>query len=738
MSVSSGLGAAPGGVAEHQGERQALLSRLLSSVKCCQSRFGRRGELATESSDDVKDLCATLEDIFSHGLHRRQQGQTPWSFVKTFLSRHELERYYLLKAVTCDRGRIRAWLRAALNEHSLEKYLLTMLADKDTVRKFYEAWSFLSDQERSSVLPSMAAGLSPILFAIKIDSADLNAASAVADGIADDQIEARRPLSAGFPKSVGKKKKKKKSSCHVVSIVDDGTSLAESVGRLSGKSDKQKTNVSNTHDDLTTTTMNYTSISLLHAESRCSISGEEDEIDVYSRDSRSEKLSLRSSESQDGDYVGRRAKRLTPLRNSGVGALIPVSLGDCLDQESEDSISVRSYGDESDYANAGITLRSRVALSEKAASEKDGGRKKDSSHGATVISREDLKQALLSVMERKDQLQELCTNLKKSLTQETAVAHSLREELSREKRRSEEGKEKLNSKVQALSRENELLKHQLKKYVGAVQKLRDGPQAYETLAQLEDDQSDKPSKYVDYHFEASEYEKKLIQVAEMHGELIEFNDHLQRTLLNKDLVIQRMKEELVDLRGPLPNEGDLDDAESLISESAVDSCSLSSSGSSRALLHIWIPSVFLSGSGSKTHHVYQVYLRIRDEEWNIYRRYSDFYNLHVELKKQENAIASFDFPPKKTVGYKAEKVVEDRKKRLQTYLRQVVNLVIQTNPALWVRPNKESILLLMPFFAENAPLQHRRSGATRSQSQPRSIFNRRHSNSNMTTPQLAL
>ena len=34
-------------------------------------------------------------------------------------------------------------------------------------------------------------------------------------------------------------------------------------------------------------------------------------------------------------------------------------------------------------------------------------------------------------------------------------------------------------------RENELLKHQLKKYVGAVQKLRDGPQAYETLAQLE-------------------------------------------------------------------------------------------------------------------------------------------------------------------------------------------------------------------------------------------------------------
>jgi sorting nexin-29 len=44
---------------------------------------------------------------------------------------------------------------------------------------------------------------------------------------------------------------------------------------------------------------------------------------------------------------------------------------------------------------------------------------------------------------------------------------------------------------------------------------------------------------VDYHFEASEYEKKLIQVAEMHGELIEFNEHLQKATLAKDAVIAR-------------------------------------------------------------------------------------------------------------------------------------------------------------------------------------------------------
>ena len=53
------------------------------------------------------------------------------------------------------------------------------------------------------------------------------------------------------------------------------------------------------------------------------------------------------------------------------------------------------------------------------------------------------------------------------------------------------------------------------------------------------------NKYIDYHYEASEYEKKLIQVsdhqwkdkkhtclqvAEMHGELLEFNENLQKTV----------------------------------------------------------------------------------------------------------------------------------------------------------------------------------------------------------------
>ena len=138
-----------------------------------------------------------------------------------------------------------------------------------------------------------------------------------------------------------------------------------------------------------------------------------------------------------------------------------------------------------------------------------------------------------------------------------------------------------------------------------MQKLRDGPHAYETLAKLEGVTQEQSSKYIDYHYEASEYEKKLIQVAEMHGELLEFSENLQRSLQTKEVTISRLRAELILLRGPLPEDEDraTEDTASLCS-SFTDSVSLG--GSARVLVNIWIPSVFLTGTGSSRHHVYQV------------------------------------------------------------------------------------------------------------------------------------
>lgn len=48
----------------------------------------------------------------------------------------------------------------------------------------------------------------------------------------------------------------------------------------------------------------------------------------------------------------------------------------------------------------------------------------------------------------------------------------------------------------------------------------------------------------------------------------------------------------------------------------------------------------------------QIYIRIRDDEWNVYRRFAQFYELHKQLKKKDPVVKNFDFPQKKTFGYK--------------------------------------------------------------------------------------
>lgn len=55
---------------------------------------------------------------------------TFWFYVKEHLNRHELQRFYSLRHISSELGRGRAWMRCALNEHSLERYLHTLLADR--------------------------------------------------------------------------------------------------------------------------------------------------------------------------------------------------------------------------------------------------------------------------------------------------------------------------------------------------------------------------------------------------------------------------------------------------------------------------------------------------------------------------------------------------------------------------------------------------------------------------------
>ncbi|XP_007540204.1 sorting nexin-29-like [Poecilia latipinna] len=185
----------------------------------------------------------------------------------------------------------------------------------------------------------------------------------------------------------------------------------------------------------------------------------------------------------------------------------------------------------------------------------------------------------------------------------------------------------------------------------------------------------------------------VLQVAEMHGELIEFNERLYRSLMAKDHLIVQMRQELIDLRGPVP--GDL-------SQTSDDPNLSDFETAHRALVNVWIPSVFLQGRAANAYHVYQVYIRILDNEWNVYRRYTEFRELHNQLRSQFPQVDTFSFPPKKAIGNKDAKFVEERRKQLQSYLRTVMNKLIQALPEFTARPTKETLLALLPF-CQDAP-----------------------------------
>ncbi|KAM9411039.1 sorting nexin-29-like isoform 2-T5 [Salvelinus alpinus] len=328
----------------------------------------------------------------------------------------------------------------------------------------------------------------------------------------------------------------------------------------------------------------------------------------------------------------------------------------------------------------------------------------------------ELRQAIVAMMNRKDELDDLNMSLRSLLDGEMEHSAGLRQETDALRRRLDELEERHTAKVQALGRENEVLKVQLKKYVGAVQMLkREGSQGNDTALPMVrncDDPTLAPQSRSmgDVEELAASYERKLIEVAEMHGELIEFNERLYRSLMAKDHLINQMKQELIDLRGPVP--GDL-------SQTSDDPSLSDFETAHRALINVWIPSVFLQGRASNAYHVYQVYIRILDNEWNVYRRYTEFRTLHNHLRSQFPQVGTFNFPPKKAIGNKDAKFVEERRKQLQSYLRMVLNKLIQTLPEFSAKPTKETLLQLLPFCQDTSVASEGSSKTARSKASSR-------------------
>uniref|UniRef100_A0A8C2YYD4 Sorting nexin 29 n=1 Tax=Cyclopterus lumpus TaxID=8103 RepID=A0A8C2YYD4_CYCLU len=739
-------------------KRQHLLERLLDAVKQCQIRFGGRKEIATDSDSRVICLCAQFEAVLQHGLRKsrglaltaaalkqaagfntKTEGEvTFWFYVKEHLNRHELQRFYSLRHISSELGRGRAWLRCALNEHSLERYLHTLLADRLRLGTYYEDGAFILDEERASMLPTMAAGLNSILFAINIDNTDLNGgvtrggassvshllkestqgigslwkestqgvssllreistATAVVPGFTPRVDGASDPLpvlprSSSADSGLRKERRRRKKITNIISFDDDLDGGAEDEEE-EGEEDSQKMGAMR---------KSHT------APAQSSVEEGVDPLEpVFSESPVQNGMAEPGIISWVGSPHPSRSPPTTPPPLPDNKSI------DNEEEEEEEEMYKPRLQLRANYSSDLVTGLKQASLASAASSffikmncemccSMESSPPTQSAPLSSVLPTSglpeamtvvELRQAIVAMMNRKDELEEQNTSLRSLLDGEMEHSAGLRQETDLLKRKLAELEERHSAKVQTLARENEVLKVQLKKYVGAVQMLkREGNQA--PVPQ---------NKFMgDIEELAASYERKLIEVAEMHGELIEFNERLYRSLMAKDHLIVQMRQELIDLRGPVA--GDL-------SQTSDDPSLSDFETAHRALINVWIPSVFLQGRAANAYHVYQVYIRILDNEWNVYRRYTEFRELHTHLRTQFAQVDTFNFPPKKAIWNKDAKFVEERRKQLQGYLRTVMNKLIQTLPEFTARPTKETLLSLLPFslplnFTEIPPYAH--------------------------------
>uniref|UniRef100_A0AC11C3M9 Sorting nexin 29 n=1 Tax=Ovis aries TaxID=9940 RepID=A0AC11C3M9_SHEEP len=719
-------------------KRQFLLERLLDAVKQCQIRFGGRKEIASDSDSRVTCLCAQFEAVLQHGLKRSRglaltaaaikqaagfasKTETEpvfWFYVKEVLSKHELQRFYALRHIASDVGRGRAWLRCALNENSLERYLHMLLADRGRLSTFYEDWAFVMDEERSSMLPTMAAGLNSILFAINIDNKDLNGQSKFAPTVSDLLKESTQNVTSLLKEStqgvsslfreitassavsilsraeqetdplpvvskhVGadarckRERKKKKKVTNIISFDDEEDEQSSgdvfkkipAAGESSEEnSDRSSINIlsafespfgPNSNGSQGSNSWKIDSLSLngefgyqkLDVKSIDDEDADENEEDVYgSMPGRKRPGHLESPEKpRDGGACLSQMHSWAPLQvlHGHAEVLFPVSgVGSYGPADAPLGSLENGMGPE-DHILPEPGPRHSVEASPPG-QESPLSSLLPSASVPESMTVSDLRQAIVAMMNRKDELEEENRSLRNLLDGEMEHSAALRQEVDTLKRKVAEQEERHVTKVQALARENEVLKVQLKKYVGAVQMLKREGQTAEVVPNLWNVDGEvtvpeqKPGEVAEEL--ASSYERKLIEVAEMHGELIEFNERLHRALVAKEALVSQMRQELIDLRGPVP--GDL-------SQTSEDQSLSDFEISNRALINVWIPSVFLRGKAANAFHVYQVYIRIKDDEWNVYRRYAEFRTLHHKLQNKYPQVRAFSFPPKKAIGNK--------------------------------------------------------------------------------------
>ncbi|XP_050672741.1 sorting nexin-29-like [Leptidea sinapis] len=585
-----------------------IFKELTTCVENCLNRFGGKSELATEDDIRIVQLCEKWEKVLRHGLRTNLSsstlqnlvsaglnftlniiniGNSLWSFCCLHLTKHEKERFKILTNINTPLGYFRAFLRAALNERSLERYLQSWISH-GLLLEYYDEGALARSPE-ANLLPNIANSLSTILFALSIDRAELNDSQHASQL---NKAELVIPLPTPIKSSINSKRKPLRQ---VISF-----------DKVEQKSEAKNKKYLPKTEPLTESSCNS-------APATC----------LNSPDARISFAAVSSSEPTSSDYKGIRhffpdsvkaidspLQMLSKLSESAkeiFTSTTSIEKNNIQDDASDLSVNCLKIS-ESDSEEVVGSIDGSTSCLELCFTEDEGGAD-DKALDSVLESRE---REFLNLQLKYDSIEQKC----------------------------KEKVQKLENVVLDLSKENDRLKEQLRTYMSVVEMGK-------ALRSNSNDDS-----------EVMQYEKKLVQVAEMHAELMEFNQHLQRRL---------------------------QDFESAGIE--ILECPESN-------VKVYIPSAFLVGKKSHSYHVYQIFVKVGQEEWNVYHRYAKFYELHTQLKKCHPDIASYNFPPKKALRKRDARLVEQRRALLQAYLRHVL-LVL---PELRDCTSRAQLITLLPFF----------------------------------------
>ncbi|XP_049804747.1 run domain Beclin-1-interacting and cysteine-rich domain-containing protein isoform X1 [Schistocerca nitens] len=171
--------------------KDSLMSHLSESVKDIQLQHTEPQDAAkiVSNNDTTNSLCTVLEAIFIHGLkdtflNRVSQAigadpdQRPeptfWGPLLVFSHREIIDQVNSLNLVTTDVGRCRVWLRIALNDCLLSRYLEAMRQDGSALKPYYRSSAFVRDGERLDVAQRLIEGIEGITATLACNSSLLN------------------------------------------------------------------------------------------------------------------------------------------------------------------------------------------------------------------------------------------------------------------------------------------------------------------------------------------------------------------------------------------------------------------------------------------------------------------------------------------------------------------------------------------------------------------------------------